>query len=645
MNRTGRSWLLRLSALGLFGTALAACGGSGSAASSSSTSTLPPLPPSVIAYVSLAGSGSTVGYGHAVVPVTVTASSGGQQVGKKIKVGSYPDAIAIAPDGLTAYVANYTANTVTPIDLATDKPEKPISAGIGPADIAIAPDGKTAYVTDDGSATVLGDTVTPIDLKTNKAEAPITVGQGPQGIVITPDGSTAYVADAGAIVTGQSGGVGNTVTPIDLATHAAGKPITVGNGPTGIAVSPDGTQVFVTNLDSGSVSPITVASNAAGAPITVPGGPVAIAVAAGSAWVVDTPSTASAGDNVVPIAVASDTAGSPISVAKGAQDIAITPNQKTAWVACLNADQLVPIDLATSKAGTPIRVVGGPFALAIVSEAQGGSHPDDDDYGVVQEEEVQEEALIGSGARQPPDAPEAVPDGADGLDQVGLLLTELGPKPPHMDVDGAGTAEVLIAPHSRQQNLASEDLARVCREETEQLVLHEREVERTAGEGSLVGLEVEGERAIDDEVVLLAPPGAPEQVGKARLDLGDGSAGDDEVVEQVLSQLEVAELSLVDDEQEGRQRRLPLSERAAEQESGVALAAGHHDRPGPAVLRLEAGGEVGVAHRLPRVGRRVEHAGQPLRWRVREDEQGVHRHQFWLSVFTVPAGSGRSRTE
>jgi YVTN family beta-propeller protein len=358
------------------GLALAACGGGNGTGASSSTSTLPPLPKNVVAFVTLAGSGANVGAGDEVVPVTLpsgagspptggTAPGGNQVIGGKVKVGGYPDAIALNPSGTTAYVANYSSNTITPIDLKNDKAGAPIPAGLGPADIAIAPDGKTAYVTDDGSSSVLGHTVTPIDLATGKAGTPIQVGQGPQGIAITPDGKTAYVADAGAIVAGQRGAIGHTVTPIDLATGKAGPPIAVGNGPTGVAISPDGSTVFVTNLDSGSVSPISTATNKAAAAIAVPGGPVAVVVAAGAAWVVDTPSNIAQGDNVVPIPLASLQAGSPIPVGKGAQDIAFTPDLKTAWVSCLTADSLVPIDVASKKVGTPISVSGGPFALAI----------------------------------------------------------------------------------------------------------------------------------------------------------------------------------------------------------------------------------------------------------------------------------------
>jgi len=130
--------------------------------------------------------------------------------------------------------------------------------------IAITPDGKTAYVTH-GAAP--GTTVTPIDLATNTPGTDIPVGRGGQGIAITPDGKTAYVVNSSD----------NTVTPITVATNAPGAPITVGNSPRGVAVSPDGTIVYVTNQFGNSVTPITVATNTAGTPITVGANPFAVA--------------------------------------------------------------------------------------------------------------------------------------------------------------------------------------------------------------------------------------------------------------------------------------------------------------------------------------------------------------------------------
>jgi YVTN family beta-propeller protein len=52
-------------------------------------------------------------------------------------------AIAITPDGTTAYVANYNSGTVSPIDLAIDTAGTPITVGTKPIAIAIVPSGGT----------------------------------------------------------------------------------------------------------------------------------------------------------------------------------------------------------------------------------------------------------------------------------------------------------------------------------------------------------------------------------------------------------------------------------------------------------------------------------------------------------------------
>ena len=331
------------------------------------TSTTAPARPDVVALVSLIGTGPLLGSGTSLEGIDLTASSA--VAARTIGVGTFPDAVAVSPSGKTAYVVNYTSNTVTPVDLRTGKVLRAITVGSGPAGIAITPDGKTAYVTDAGT-TPLGDTVTPINLTTDRPLAPITVGPGPQGIVITPDGTTAYVANAGAIVTGQSGAIGNTVTPIDLRSGVAGKPITVGNAPLALAVSSDGSSLYVANSGSGSVTPVTLATGAVGAAIPVTGAPQAIAISGSTAWVADASSGIANGNNLTPISLSNDTAGSPVRVGKGLTAVAITPDGTTAWVVSSGTNSIIPVDLATAVARTADAVPtgSGPYALALVTE-------------------------------------------------------------------------------------------------------------------------------------------------------------------------------------------------------------------------------------------------------------------------------------
>jgi DNA-binding beta-propeller fold protein YncE len=215
----------------------------------------------------------------------------------------------------------------------------------------------------------VGDTVTPIDLATGKALKPIKVGLGPQGIAISPDGTTAYVTDAGAIPSlSQAGPPAKTVTPIDLATDAAGRAIPVGNGPEAITVTPGGT-AFVANTDSESVTPIDLTSDTSLAPIAVNGAPVALISTSQTVFVLTVTSGSGGEYAVTPIDVTTDAAGSPIRVPRDSQYMAIAPGGKTAWVTSLGG-YLTPINLVTRTAGHSIAVAGGPYALVVINVAQ-----------------------------------------------------------------------------------------------------------------------------------------------------------------------------------------------------------------------------------------------------------------------------------
>ncbi len=255
-------------------------------------------------------------------------------------------AVASAAPG-TAYVTDLTGESVTPIELATNKAGKGIKVGKQPAGIAITPDGSTVYVANKESASV-----TPIDVATNKAGMEIKVGIRPNGIAITPNGRTAYVAN------GESG----SVTPIDLATNTAGPEIKVGIRPDGIAITPNGQTAYVANSNSESVTPIDLATNTAGPEIPVGEVPVAIAITPdGTAAYVTNATT----ESMTPIDLATNKAGPAVKVGPGPEGIAIAPNGQTAYVTDFEDDSMTPINLATNEAGMEIGVGMGAYGIAI----------------------------------------------------------------------------------------------------------------------------------------------------------------------------------------------------------------------------------------------------------------------------------------
>jgi DNA-binding beta-propeller fold protein YncE len=135
---------------------------------------------------------------NGVVPFSTSTNT----PGKVIRFGApMVTGIAITPDGRIAYAISSVGipqndvvggdgyffrcirlpGAVTPIATATGTLGKPIKVGCGPIAIAITPDGKTAYVGSRSGA------VTPIATATGRPGKPIKVGgDGPEAIVIAP---------------------------------------------------------------------------------------------------------------------------------------------------------------------------------------------------------------------------------------------------------------------------------------------------------------------------------------------------------------------------------------------------------------------------------------------------------------------------
>lgn len=110
-----------------------------------------------------------------------------------IPVSSTGDMV-VSPDGRRIYVAG-SNGTVSIIDTASKTVVKEVSTTTGLQSIAISPDGKRAYV-----AATDGKTVTVIDTQSNQAIGTFTTdqsgGPGRRDIAVSADGSTIYVTDA-----------------------------------------------------------------------------------------------------------------------------------------------------------------------------------------------------------------------------------------------------------------------------------------------------------------------------------------------------------------------------------------------------------------------------------------------------------------
>jgi DNA-binding beta-propeller fold protein YncE len=199
--------------------------------------------------------------------------------GKPVKIGAIPAAIAITPDGKTAYVADLHPATVTSVATVTGTPGKPIEIGGFPWAIAITPDGRTAYIADLPAYGRGRTAVVPVATATNTPGKPINIGgRFPRAaaIAITPDGKTAYIVSASARRT--------TITPIATTTNTPGKPINIGgtgrrSAEAAIAITPDGRTAYIADGNHHTVIPVATATGTPGKPINIGGIPKGIAFA------------------------------------------------------------------------------------------------------------------------------------------------------------------------------------------------------------------------------------------------------------------------------------------------------------------------------------------------------------------------------
>jgi YVTN family beta-propeller protein len=189
-------------------------------------------------------------------------------------------------------VVNQGSQTVSFVDAEAMTVVESIPMSPAPHELAIAEDGKTAYVSLYGNREVVGDSIAVIDVATRRETGRLTLGghKRPHGLVVrggqlftTSETSKAVLRldrATGAIGwTGNTGAAGShmiavdaaatrlysgnigadSVSAIDIgsgATSDASQQIQVGKGPEGIALTPDGTEVWAAHRGGGGVSVI-----------------------------------------------------------------------------------------------------------------------------------------------------------------------------------------------------------------------------------------------------------------------------------------------------------------------------------------------------------------------------------------------------
>jgi YVTN family beta-propeller protein len=189
---------------------------------------------------------------------------GTQKVLVRLPTGRGPHEVAVSPDGRTAYVTNFgrysvyppedtahdkAGDTITVVDLVGRKVKATFDLGshTGPHGMAISHDGKIVWVTSETPQAVL-----ELDSATGKILHVWNTDQvRSHMIVVTPDEKKFYVTNT----------VSGSVSVIDRDTGEV-KILATGPGTEGIAISPDGKEVWAASRVDAKIEIISTATDA-----------------------------------------------------------------------------------------------------------------------------------------------------------------------------------------------------------------------------------------------------------------------------------------------------------------------------------------------------------------------------------------------
>jgi YVTN family beta-propeller protein len=290
-----------------------------------------------------------------------------------IPVGRFPLGVAVAPDGSQVYVVNGDDNTVSVIDVATNAVTAAIQIpggcpngnGIGGmgggVGVAITSDGRTAYVTDQCSAS---QAVAVIDTATATVTGTFPALVVTYGVAVTPDGSKLYLT---ALRTG--------VLVTDTATGTVIASLDGGRGPKGIAVSPDGSTVYV--ADVAGVSIIDTATNTIVASVQLSAYAedrwgVAVAPDGGKVYVTNFQDGTLSVVNTATNAIIAT-----IPVGNGPVGVAVTPDNTKVYVVNRSDNTVSAIDTATNTVAAVLPVGNFPFGLGVFIQPRFAGTPGD----------------------------------------------------------------------------------------------------------------------------------------------------------------------------------------------------------------------------------------------------------------------------
>jgi DNA-binding beta-propeller fold protein YncE len=286
-----------------------------------------------------------------------------------------PTGLVPGPDGTKLYAT--VSGGVQPYSVNTDGAVTPDQTGVvpaqtGPSALAISRAGTRLFATNAGSDSVsryavaqFGGGLTPIVGTT-------TTGDGPDGIAITPDGAHVYVAN----------GTAGTISILDGEAAATSfTAVDAGTGVSGLAVAPDGSRLYAANTGDDTISGWTIGSEGSlaalpNSPYPAGNGPRGLALTPDGSRLL---SADSAGSTLSSYVIATNGAlSAPVSTdvstpLTGVTAVAISPDGKHAYGA--GSSTVAAYDLAAAGAitlrGASTPPTGGSHSALAITPDQG----------------------------------------------------------------------------------------------------------------------------------------------------------------------------------------------------------------------------------------------------------------------------------
>ncbi len=186
----------------------------------------------------------------------------------------FPAGLALSPDGALVYAVNQAGRGLEILATADGAHVGSIGTGNNPFDVALSPAGDEAYVSAERDSTVeifdVRDPAGPVRLAT------LDVPKNPEGLAVSADGTRLWVANADE----------DTVTSIDLGERKVERSIDLralgaegyGRGPNALAFSPDGTRLYVAQATENAIAVVDLATSRVIGAIPTAWYPTAVAV-------------------------------------------------------------------------------------------------------------------------------------------------------------------------------------------------------------------------------------------------------------------------------------------------------------------------------------------------------------------------------